>query len=312
MKQEIIVGDTKVQVGLDRLVIGMPYPKQPKQNLTGPVTQEQIAKFIADKKEFVFGMKNIESMIVDNFPHYIGKTKNKDLKRINVLSKSGGLLCTFTLGFSFGTGVVNLEMNPSKMCPNKWTELFDCIDLFFSIGYYELYTKGVVSHAEFFVDVADEDLSGLVLLDDGRRATTHYNGTTYLGKRSSPHVTTLYDKAKEQKKDEKLVRLEERINRRDIRLQDLVEKDLFNPFSNSLVVNVKQVQLIANEFNKSQFENHIKEYGLSGSGINVHTRKKMLAKLKENTVDWWQPELFWASHRDLLKKFKTNHVGGIA
>lgn len=312
MKKELKVGDTKVQVGLDRLVIGIPYPKQPKQNLTGPVTQEQIAKFIADKKEFVSGMKYIESMIVDNFPHYIGKTQNKDLKRINVLSESGGLLCTFSLGFSFGTGVVNLEMNPSKMCPNKWTELFGCIDLFFSNGYHELYTKGVVSHAEFFVDVSEEDLAGLVLLDEGRRATTHYNGTTYLGKRSSPHVTTIYDKAKEQKKDEKLVRVEERINRRDIRLQDLVENDLFNPFSNSMVVNVNQVQIVSNEFNKSKFVNHIKEFGLSGSGINIHSRKKMLARLKENTVDWWQPELFWATHREMLMKFKPNHVGGIA
>jgi hypothetical protein len=123
----------------------------------------------------------------------------------------------------------------------------------------------------------------------------------------------MYDKAKEleQTTDGKLVRVEARLCDRNIRFQDLIENELFNPFSNSMVVNVNRVKSIAFEFNKSKFINHIKEFGLSNSGIDKYTCKKMLARLKENTVDWWQPELFWTAHRDLLMKFKPNHSAGI-
>lgn len=313
MKQEIIVGDTKVQVGLDRMVIGFPYPKKLENNLAAPPTKLQLAKFEEDKKEFLSKMLYTQSIIKENFDYYVAKTNNKFLKRFNVLS-GGSLLCTFTFGYCHGNGVMNFEFNPSKLGEQKLAELFGWIDVFFYNGYQELYTKGVVSHAEFFVDVPDEDLSGLVLIDEGRRAYTLYEGTTYLGRRKSELSVAMYDKAKEleQTTDGKLVRVEARLCDRDIRFQDLVENDLFNPFGNSMVVNVTKLKFIAQEFNKSQFVNHIKELGLSGSGINVHTRKKMLAKLKENTVDWWQPETFWAAHREMLMKFRPNHVGGIA
>ena len=312
MKVEMVVGDVKVEVGLDKLVLAMPYPKKLKADISNPITAIQIAQYESEKAEFVSAMHYIKNMVVDNFKCHPKITKNKDLKRYSVFFDEGGLMCTFLLGFCYGTCVINLEVNPSKMNPKQWKEFISTIDGFFNLGYKELYTKAVVSHAEFFIDVPDEDLSGLVLIDNSRRNTSTYKTTTYQGKRGSPLVATMYDKAEQQKIEGNLVRVEARINRNDIRFQDLVENDLFNPLSNSLVVNVTKLKSIAQEFNKSQFVNHIKEFGLSSSGINKYTRKKMLARLKENTTSWWQPELFWATHREMLMKFRPNHVGGIA
>ena len=304
MKVEMIVGGTNVEVGLDRLVLAMPYPKKLNGDLLNPVTANQIAQFESEKAEFVSAMHYIKNMVVDNLKNHVTKTQSKDIKRYHVFFDDGGLMCTFLLGFCFGTGVINLEINPSKLTTKQFSELFSWLDSFFNLGYQELYTKAVVSHAEFYVDAVGEDLSSLVMLDDSRRTMTCHKGTTYIGKRGAPNVTTIYDKAQEQDIEGKLVRVEARINRNDIRFQDLVEHDLFNPFGNVLVVNVNQLQSAANELNKPQLSTLIKELGFGGCGMNKHARKKMFALLQENTVPWWQPELFWAAHRELLMMFK--------
>ncbi|GEM_PF-3598643 len=311
MKVEMVVGDVNVEVGLDRLVLALPYPKKLKGDLLNPVTVNQIAQYEFEKAEFVSAMHYIKNMVVDNFKHHVINTKNKDLKRYHVFFNGGGLMCIFTLGFCFGTGVINLELNPSKLSPKQFSELFSWLDLFFNHGYPELYSKTVVSHAEFYVDAVGEDLSNLLMVDDSRRATTNYKGTTYLGRRGASNVTTMYDKAQEQEVEGKLVRIEARINRNDIRFQDLVEHYLFNPFGNVLVVDINQLQSAADEFNNPQIANHIKELGLVGSVKNKHARKKMFAVLQENTVPWWQPELFWESHREMLMMFKMNCVGSV-
>lgn len=146
----------------------------------------------------------------------------------------------------------------------------------------------------------------------GRRTTTKHKGTTYQGKRGSRLVGTMYDKAKEQNKDGQLVRIEIRIKRRDIKLKDLVEHDLFNPFSNFLVVDVNQLQSVAKGLNNPQLANQIKEWGLFDAIANKHSRESMLARLKEVAVPWWQPELFWATHRELLQKLKPENIGKFA
>lgn len=309
MKVEMVVGDVNVEVGLDRLVLAIPYPKKLKDDLLNPITAIQLAKYEAEKAEFVSAMHYIKNLVVENLKSHVINTKSKDLKRYHVFFDDGGLMCIFTLGFCFGTGVINLELNPSKLSPKQFSELFSWLDLFFNLGYQELYTKAVVSHAEFFVDAVGEELSSLVILDNSRRKTTPHKGTTYIGRRGAACVTTMYDKAKEQKVEGKLVRVEARINRKDIRFQDLVEHDLFNPFGNVLVVNVNQVQLAAKAYGKSHFLNRIKEFGLNGCGINIHTRKKILAKLQQNTATWWQSKLFWKEHRCLLQKFKPELFG---
>lgn len=311
-KVEMVVGEIKLQMGLDKFVLGIPYPTLPKHDEQNPPSQEQLANVAAKQKEFVSGMKHIESMIKIG-AHHVSHTKNKDLKRYKVLSEiDGGLLCIFSLGFSYGTGVVNFEINPSRLTESKWDELLGFFSLWFHDHYDEIYTKGVVAHAEFYVDVSGEDLTNLTLIDEGRRAYTIHKGTTYLGRRKSALSATMYDKAKEQKKDGKLVRIETRICRRDIRFQDLVENDLFNPFSNCLVVNVNQLQSISNEWKNPQLANQIKEWGLFDAIANKHARKNMLARLKDVAVPWWKPELFWAVHRQLLLQFKPGHAGGFA
>jgi len=308
MDTAMLVGNDIVELGLDRLVLSIPYPKKLVDSLLNPITAERVAQFESEKSEFVSAMHYIKNMVIDNFKHHVTKTNNKDQKRYHIFFDDGGLMCVFTLGFCFGTGVINLEVNPSRLTQKQWEEFVGYTDVFFNLGYHELYTKAVVSHAEFYVDVAGEDLSNLVLLDNSRRTTTHYEGTTYIGKRGAPNITTMYDKAREQKIEGKLVRVEARINRRDIRLQDLVESDLFNPLDNILVLNVNQVQLVAQEFGKPEYANLIKEFGLVGSGLDKTIRKKMLLQLQENTVPWWQPELFWGAHRDNISVNVTEAV----
>lgn len=305
MNAVVDVGGNNVQVGLDRLVIGMPYPKPPKSTDQTPFAEKQIAQYLGEKKEYVSHMKYIQDSIRDVTTYHVSKTKNKDLMRFKIMSETdGSLLCIFTLGFNFGKGVINIEVNPSKFSPAHWVEFRDLMELFFSYGYDELYVKGVVSHAEFFVDVPGEVLSGLVLIDNSRRKTTQYEGTTYHGRRGSCRVATIYDKAKEQKQEGQLVRVEVRINRRDIRLQVLVENDLFNPFSNLLVVDVNQLQLAAQEMKNPTLASKIKEHGLYGAVKNKPARDMILGHLNENAVAWWHPELFWEVHRSLLMNLK--------
>jgi hypothetical protein len=179
----------------------------------------------------------------------------------------------------------------------------------FNDHYEDVYKGGVVAHAEFFIDVPEEDLSNLVLVDLGRRTTTMYKGTSYSGKQSSRLVGTMYDKAKETKSAGKLVRVEARINRRDISFRDLVEQDLFNPLSSFLVVEASQLKLVAQEWNSPSLANRIKEFGLYGGVSTSYARKAIRAYLKEHTVSWWQPDVFWAGHRKLLQKLRPGQAG---
>lgn len=312
MKIEIVSEGKKILVGLDKITIGLEYPKMPKTDKQDSITPELIAHVKTKQAAFISNMKHIEAMIKLG-PHKVSNTKNKDLKRYKVFSEiDGGLLCIFSLGFSFGTGVINFEINPSRLTKEKWDELLDLLSILFNDHYEELYTNGVVSHAEFYVDIPDEDLPNLVLVDLGRRAYTLFKGTTYLGRRKSHSSVAMYDKAKEQKQNGKLVRIEIRFNDRGIRFQVFVENDLFNPFSNILVVDVNQLNLVANEWKNPQLANHIIELGLYEAVKNKNAREAILAKLKENAVTWWKPDLFWAAHRELLLRFKPGQAGGVA
>lgn len=311
MKTTVMIEKHMVEVGIDKLVIGIPFPTISKADAK-QVTQEQLGQVHAQQKEFVANLKHVENMILLG-PHYCGKTKNKDIKRYRVLSEiDGKLLCIFSLGFSFGSGVLNLELNPKRLNPDKIAELLGMLSVMFNDHYDEVYERGVVSHAEFYVDVVGVELANLVLIDEGRRSTTIHKGTTYHGRRYSRLVGTMYDKAKELGEDGKLVRIEARINRRDIRFKDLVEGDLFNPLNKFLVVEKNEVQLVAQQWNTPQLANHIIELGLYDAIFNKQARKAILTQLKEKAVSWWQPDLFWTAHRALLLKFKPGNVGNLA
>ncbi len=305
MKTELKLGDTEVQVGLDRFVIGIPYPKPPIADDANPVNADQINLFQAQKKEFVANMKHIENMITNTTLFHCSKTHNKDVKRFKVLSDvDSGLLCVFSLGFNYGTGLINFEVNPSRLTQDNWAEIHGLLPVLFNDHYDEVYGNGVIAHAEFYFDVPGVDLSSLVLIDSSRRTTTNYMGTKYYGRRCSRHVATMYDKAKEQKQDGQLVRVEARINRRDIRLQNLVEGDLVNPFGNLLVVDAKRLHSVAQEMKAPKLANQIKEFGLYGAVKNKPAREAILNRLNECPVSWWEPEIIWAEHRELLQQLK--------
>lgn len=310
---EIVVKDTKVQVGLDKFVLGLPYPKLAKTDIDNPPSQDELADVESKRKDFVAKLHHIKNMIEVTGKYCVSKTQNKDIKRYKVLSEDdGSLVCIFSLGFSFGTGVINLEVNPSRMTTGKWGELLALLSVTFDGHYQEFYERCVVAHAEFYVDVPDEKLSNLVLIGERRGTTTKCKDTTYLCKRSSPKVVTMYDKAKEQKQDGELVRVEVRINRREIYFKDFVENCPFNPFCNLMVLNVKQLQSAAQDYMDPQLVNKIKEWGLFEAVKNKHSRNSLLARLKMNVEPWWQPESIWPVHKELLLKFKPNYIGGIA
>lgn len=307
---EIEIAGSKIQIGLDRLVLGIPFPIKPKSEESNPATQEQIAQFQTEKNEYVTHMKHIESVITKFCPYHCSKSKNKDSKRYRVLSEvDAGLICILTLGFTYGTGLINLEVNPSRLTPDRWAELHGLLSVMFNDHYEELYTKGVVSHAEFYVDIPGTKLSSLVLIDNSRRTTTLYKDTTYHGKRGARQVATMYDKAKEQKQKGKLIRIETRINRRDIRFHDLVETDLFNPFSNLVVADVILLHSIAQKMNAPKLATQIKELGLYSSVKNAPARHALFAQLKENAVPWWKPETIWTAHRKLLIRLRPEFAG---
>lgn len=176
--------------------------------------------------------------------------------------------------------------------------------------YYELYEQGVVSHAEFYVDVFGVNLADLALIDAGRRVTTMYKGTTYHGRRNSSLVGTMYDKAKERGEDGQRVRIEARIKRRDILFQCLVEGTLPNPLSSFLVVEKSKLQLIAQEWKHPQLADQIVELGMYGAVHNQHARKKILARLEAEAAPWWQPAKFWDAHKEQLRRFKPGYTGG--
>lgn len=308
MNKLIVTKGKKIRAGLDKMGLGLPYPKLQNHDGENP-TAEALNILDAQKKQYVSGMKHIESIILMGKFH-LAKTSNKDLKRYRVLSEEdNALLCVVTLGFSYGTGVINFEFNPSKLTPANFAEISSLLTLMFYDHYDELYSRSVVSHAEFFVDVSGEKLSSLVLIDSGRRKVTKYRGTTYLGRRGSRNVGIMYDKAQEQKKEGHLVRIEARLNRRDIRFKDLVEQDLCNPLSTLLVLDVIQVQEIANAWNSPHLGNKIVEYGLYGAVKNAPSRKAIWEYLTEHAAPWWQPDLFWGVHRKLLMKLKPGYAG---
>jgi hypothetical protein len=321
MKVAIMTNGKKIQVGLDKIAIGLPYPSFPKADET-PLPEDQIQLIHAKRKEFVAKLKHIENMITLG-PHHC-KATSKNLKRYHVLSEpeskhsdefsskpesDGSNLCIFSLGFAYGTAVINLEFNPGKLTPEQFEEIGALLSVMFDDHYQEVYDRGVVAHAEFFIDVPEEELSNLVLVDERRRSTTMYKGTSYSGKRASRLVGTMYNKAKQSKSAGKLVRVEVRINDRMIQFKDLVEQDLFNPFSSLLVVEASQLQLVAQEWKSPHLANNIKELGLYGGVSTSYARKAIKTYLKDHQVSWWQPDLIWAAHRKLLQKLKPGHAG---
>lgn len=302
------IGGNKLVVGLDRLVIGLPYPAKPKVDVTKPMSQEQlkdVQSHLEARDVFIKEMHHIQYMMATGLHKPPKPLINGDLKRyIQLADCDGGVLCIFTLGFSYGTGVINFECNPAKLTNDHCYEIGALIGILFEDHYQELYSRAVVAHAEFYIDVHGEELSSLVLIGEGRSKTEIYKGTSYYGNRRSPKVATMYDKAKEKKISGALVRIEIRINRRDILFSDLVEQDTFNPWASVFVVNKSELQAASKQWKLPHLAEQIIEHGIHDAVSNKHARKSILTYLRKRSVPWWKPEQFWATHRKLLSDFK--------
>ena len=309
MKTNMKLEGKEVVIGLDKLVIGIPYPKKPKVEEDNPSsTTKIIAQYQHQKNEFVSNMKYIESTVKEEIiPFHASYCKNKDLKRYKLYSGiDGNLLCVVSLGFSFGTGVINIQVNPSKLSSKHWVEFQGYLDVLFEDGYHEIYENGVMSHAEFYCDVKDVNLEDYVLIDFGQRGTKHYKGTTYQGGRTAPLVCTMYDKAKELKIEGNLVRIEARIKRRDIRTIDLIESDLYHPLQQFIVISKKNLQLIAQEKGCPKIADKIIEFGLF-KAINSAARKSFATLIREHRAPWWDIDVIWQTHRELLQGLKPQN-----
>lgn len=307
MCEVMCIGGKKVVVGLDRLVIGLPYPAMPLMDATQAITEEQLAvlrSYQAAKTGFIEKMHHIQYMMATG-PCKPPKPLIKgDLKRYIQLADSGGGMCIFTLGFSYGTGVINFECNPDKLTNDHCCEIGALMGILFDDHYQELYDHAVVAHAEFYIDIHCEDLASLVLIGEGRSRTKIHKGTSYFGRRRSPKVATMYDKAKEQKIVGQVVRVEVRINRRDIPFKELVEQNSFNPWDAVFVVNKSELQAASIEWKLPHLVGQVIEFGIHDAVSNRYARKSILAYLRLRSVPWWKPELFWATHKELLSHFK--------
>ena len=220
-------------------------------------------------------------------------------------------LCVITVGWKYGNHFLNIAINPSNLTLDGGCELQSLFSVLFNNHYEELYEKGVISHFEFYVDVPNTHLADLVLIDAGKRKTTLYRGTTYHGGRKSKLTCTIYDRAAKLKIDSALTRIEARINRRDLLFKDLVENGIPNPFDKFFVVPAEALKLIAQEWKQPQLPHMIREFGVYGATHrNPAARKKLLERLHEHTVPWWQPDLFWETNKKMLLEFKPEFLGG--
>jgi len=292
----------KIETKLDKLVIGFKCPPIPKGEWGAKLTEEEKHVIHSQRAENLALMRHIEKMIKLG-KHFVQKTGQKGLRRYCVLSEfTDKPLFYVQLGNIGGVWVINFEWNPTKLSWEEQGEFLANLQPMLYDHYDELYYKGVVSHAEFAVDVYGVDISDLVLIEKGRKTYSKTGTTTYSGLRGSPHVLTVYNKAKQLSLSELWVRIEVRIKRRDIPFRQLVEETpIGNPFGNAIIVDVKQLQLIAAEFGKPELATHIMELGLNGAVKNKQLRLKIFSRLQEVAVEWWKPEQFWSQHQALLK-----------
>ncbi len=306
MKIEGNVEGTNLIFGLDRTVVGIKYRRLSKKEQQQPQTPEFLANIAAIQGAFVKELHHIRFVIEHGYPYLPSYTKNKDLQRRVVLSHiDKKRLCNHLSGFMHGNGVNNIEFNPAKLSQDQWLELQWMLGMSFDYGYDELYTRGVVRHAEFFVDVHGVETDQLVLIDKGRRSYhLDKHGMTFCGAKTAPLLCVLYNKSRQLKELEPKSRIEVRINPKVLQLQRLVEGDLSNPFQHFVAVEYRKLQQIANERNDPKLSGLIKHLGLHEAVRNKTARDSILARIEQEAVPWWKPDLIWSTHNQLLNELR--------
>lgn len=297
----------EVIVGLDKFVVGLPYPRMPKGAELAKLSVEERQEIVERQKQYIALGKHIESMAKIDGNFFVEKTKQKGLKRFGVKSGlTGAPLFYICFGCINKTWVINFEWNPSKHSQADRDEFLATLSIMLYDHYEELYVCGVISRAEFCVDVYGVGISNLVLIEKGRKAYFKKGTTVYTAPRTSHHVLTMYDKGAQLGESGQRIRIEVRIRRRDITLQQLVEQSyaIPNPFGNAIIVDVNRLQLVAQELNMPSLVGRVKELGLYAAVKSKVARQKIYSRLQQEAVDWWQPEQFWMQHQALLKGLK--------
>ncbi len=303
----------KVVVGIDKVVIGLPFPSMPKGDELVKLSEEEKAVIHEKRKQYIaHGMHVVNMVKLGN--HFVQKTEESGLKRYCVKSEqTDNLLFTVCFGRIWKTWTLSFEWNPSKLSPEEKDEFLANMSVMFDGHYEELYERGVVSHIEFCVDVYGADISNHVLIENGRKTKTIHKGTTYEGQRGSPLVLTMYDKAKQLGLSDLWLRIEARMKNRGMMFRQLVETPdaIKSPFGNVLVVDVNQLQVMAMQMGQPQLAGQLKELGLYGAVKNKPARQKVVSRLQEIVVDWWKPEEIWQEHLALLKGFHPTKYNSV-
>lgn len=305
-----------IRMGIDQVTISIPYvpPVQGDEKLT----QDQITKLISVqhhyKKEALGLINYVQNATQHMFKSALPKPLKgaPTLKRINVFcEEDGSYVATVTVGLLFGTPVLNYTFNPHKLTGEGLEELEALLTMTHPLGYAGIYSQGVITRFEFFLDIEDVNPSDLALLDTGRRMTTLYKGTTYHGRRGRNLVGTAYDKAAEQKLDRVLTRIEARIKRRDVTFQELVETGIANPFAPFIVVPAAALNVVASEWKCPELADQIRQHGLYGGIKNKQARKAITKRLREFSVAWWSPDAIWAKFGTIMDGFRPAFIGGV-
>jgi hypothetical protein len=306
-----------INIGIDQISISLPFnpPTPSNQDLTQDKIKELAQAQAYYKKDFLQHIAYIRGYLSNILPATIVKvTKTKDkLHRISVrCATDGSHVATVMLGLCYGTPLIRYTFNPNKLTEDGWLELENLLDMTLPLGYGSMYTKGVISRFEFFIDVDALNHVDIALLDTGKRRTTLYKSTTYHGTRRSPLVATLYDKAAQLKLPSPLTRIEMRVKRPDIILQPFIESSINNPLAALLVVPTAALEALCSEWkNSPALVSQIKNSGLYAGIKNASARKKITARLQEMIVPWWDPIHIWEKFREILLNFRPDFIGGI-
>lgn len=301
-KRELLDG---IVLGIDKMEIRIPWKRPSLENIDPKSeTAKRLRK--ASKDKFESHLHFVQAQIMENFDTELspGTSINDKLKRLAVFSrKDGSRVATIMYGLHFGNPVLTYQFNPSKLTDDGRWELNLLLEMTLPFEYATLYSQGVISRIEPFIDVLDVRHGDLVLLDTGRRKTTLYETTTYQGRRKSPLAATMYDKAKQLGLDMLWTRIEARIHRDDLTLQDFVESGIPNPFAPFLVVSAAALETVAKEWNRPQLVSEITQHGLKGGIKNSKARRAITLRLKEMTVPWWDPDHIWRQFREMTWGF---------
>lgn len=305
-----------ITFGIDRVRISIPFnPPKPSDGHLAKEHTKQLALAQNNYKKERLNHINYVRSALRNFGFKIAIAKPiqgaERLDRVGVSTeKDNSYVASVMLGLRYSTPVLNFSFNPSKLTDDGLDELETLLALTLPNQYEGLYTDGVISQFEFFIDVEGIKVSDLVLLDTGKRKTTRYKSTTYNGRRGSPLVGTLYDKGVEQGTDQLLTRVEVRVKQRQVTFQQLVESGISNPFSPFLLVPASALTIVANEFKCPALVGQILQHGLNGGIKNAQARKAITKRLAELVVSWWNPDLIWGEFRKILLGFRPYFIGG--